>query len=521
MKGKKAIQVSQIVVGLQMLFVAAFILVALFYYSFFSSASNSTSNSTSNASFNEVEQYDVVIANGRVIDPETHLDARKHIGIRDGTIVAISEQPLKSEITIDATDLVVAPGFIDVHSHSPTILGQHFNVLDGVTTQLDLEAGSYPVSFYGEHLRAGAAINYGSSVGHFAVRIKVLEGIDQPYIFAGDKTVVMGSPAWMQEATPEQIEQMRLLLHKGLDEGGLGIGVLLDYMTEAVSDAELAMLFDVAGAREVPIYVHVRRGYTGDPAGLIEVIELAKSTQAALFVCHISHNAMGRIGDWLTMIDEANQAGANITTETLSYAAGGTSIGADVFRRRDWQAIFDISYEDVQWVATGEWLTKESWEKYSQEQPAGAVNHHYVKEQWVETALQWPRMMVSTDALPAVDTRIPTNPNIAGTFARLLGHYVRDQNVIGLHEALAKVSLYQAQWMEQAAPLFKRKGRIQMGADADIVIFDAKTISANADYGDPYQPSTGIEHVLVAGQQVVKNGVHLEQVYAGKKLLNN
>jgi N-acyl-D-aspartate/D-glutamate deacylase len=517
MKGKKAIQVSQIVVGLQMLFVAAFILVALFYYSFFSSASNSASN----ASFSEVEQYDVVIANGRVIDPETHLDARQHIGIRDGIIVAISEQPLKSEITIDATDLVVAPGFIDVHSHSPTVLGQHFNVLDGVTTQLDLEAGSFPVSFYGEHLRAGAAINYGSSVGHFAVRIKVLEGIDQPYIFAGDKTVVMGSPAWMQEATPEQIEQMRVLLHKGLDEGGLGIGVLLDYMTEAVSDAELAMLFEVAAAREVPIYVHVRRGYTGDPAGLIEVIELAKSTQAALFVCHISHNAMGRIGDWLTMIDEANQAGANITTETLSYAAGGTSIGADVFRRRDWQAIFDISYEDVQWVATGEWLTQESWEKYSKEQPAGAVNHHYVKEQWVETALQWPRMMVSTDALPAVDTRIATNPNLAGTFSRLLGHYVREQKVISLTEALAKMSLYQAQWMEQAAPLFKLKGRIQLGADADIVIFDAKTVAANADYGDPYQPSTGIQHVLVAGQQVVKDAVHLEQVFAGEKLLNN
>ena len=509
MKGKKALRVSRIVVGLQILFVASFIVVSLFYSSFFDS------------SVSETADYDLVIANGRVIDPETHLDAQKHIGIRDGSIVAISDQPLNSEIIIDATDLVVAPGFIDVHSHSPTVLGQHFNVLDGVTTQLDLEAGSFPVSFYGEHLRAGAAINYGSSVGHFAVRIKVLEGIDQPYIFAGDKTVVMGSPAWMQEATLEQIEQMRVLIHKGLDEGGLGIGVLLDYMTEAVSDAELAMLFEVAAAREVPIYVHVRRGYTGDPAGLTEVIELAKSTKAALFVCHISHNAMGRIGDWLAMIDEANQAGANITTETLSYAAGGTSIGADVFRRRDWQAIFDISYEDVQWVATGEWLTKESWEKYSKEQPTGAVNHHYVKEQWVESALQWPRMMVSTDALPAVDTRIATNPNIAGTFSRLLGHYVREQKVLGLSEALAKTSLYQAQWMEQAAPLFKRKGRIQLGADADIVIFDAKTIAANADYGDPYQASTGIHHVLVGGQHVVKDTVHLEQVYAGKKLLNN
>ena len=505
MQGKKALGISQIVVGLQILFVATFITASLIYTEFLS----------------EPENYDLVINNGRVIDPETDLDGPRHIGIRDGSIVAISEQPLESDVIIDARGLIVAPGFIDVHSHSPTVLGQHFNVLDGVTTQLDLEAGSFPVSFYGEHLRAGAAINYGSSVGHFAVRIKVLEGIDQPYIFAGEKTVVMGSPAWMQEATAEQIEEMRLLLHKGLDEGGLGIGVLLDYMTEAVSAAELAMLFEVAAAREVPIYVHVRRGYTGDPAGLIEVIELAKSTKAALFVCHISHNAMGRIGDWLAMIDEANSVGANITTETLSYAAGGTSIGADVFRRRDWQGIFDISYEDVQWVATGEWLTKESWEKYSKEQPAGAVNHHYVKEQWVETALQWPRMMVSTDALPAVDTRIATNPNIAGTFARLLGHYVREQKVLSLTEALAKISLHQAQWMEKAAPLFKRKGRIQLGADADIVIFDATTVAANADYGDPYQPSSGIQHVLVAGQQVVKDGTHREQLYPGKKLLNN
>ena len=130
-------------------------------------------------------------------------------------------------------------------------------------------------------------------------------------------------------------------------------------------------------------------------------------------------------------------------------------------------------------------------------------------------------MMVSTDALPAVDTRIATNPNIAGTFARLLGHYVREQKVLSLTEALAKISLHQAQWMEQAAPLFKRKGRIQLGADADIVIFDATTVAANADYGDPYQPSSGIQHVLVAGQQVVKGGTHREQLYPGKKLLNN
>ena len=477
--------------------------------------------SMSLAACSQDSEYDLVIANGRVIDPETQLDAIRHLGIRDGSISQISQQPLRGNKTIDASGLVVAPGFIDIHSHTPTLLGQQVNLLDGITTQLELEAGSFPVSFYGEHFRDGAQINYGSSVGHWAVRTKVIEGVDMPYIFAGDKILTMAGSAWMQAATAAQIEQMRLLLNQGLDSGGLGIGVLLDYMTEAVSEAELSMLFEVASERDVPLFVHVRRGYTGDPAGLVEVIDLALETGASLFVCHITHNAMGGIGDWLAMIDEANHAGANITTETLSYAAGGTSISADVFRRRDWQAIFDISYQDVQWVASGEWLTKETWDKYAKEQPTGMVNHHYVKEDWVETALQWPGMMVSTDALPAIDTSIPTNPNIAGTFSRLLGHYVREREVLSLSDALARSSLYQAQWMEQASPVFKNKGRIQRGADADIVIFDAQTIAANAVYGDPYLKPTGMLHVLVAGELVVQNGLPVEGPAPGQKLLGS
>jgi N-acyl-D-aspartate/D-glutamate deacylase len=312
---------------------------------------------------------------------------------------------------------------------------------------------------------------------------------------------------------------MRKLLNQGLDEGGLGIGVLLDYMTAAVSAEELRMLFEVASARQVPIFVHVRRGYTGDPAGLIEVIELARDTRAALFICHITHNAMGRIGDWLAMIDEANAAGANITTETLSYAAGGTGISADVFRRRDWQKIFDITYEDVQWVATGEWLTKESWEKYAREQPTGMVNHHYVKEDWMITAMQWPGMMISTDALPTLDLDVLANPNVAGTFSRVLGHYVRDTGLLSLSEALGKMSLLQARWMEQASPAFRKKGRLQEGADADIVIFDPDTVAANATYGDPYQPPTGIQHVVVGGRHIVQDATRIEGRYPGRKIL--
>lgn len=464
-------------------------------------------------------EYDLVIANGRAIDPETKLDAIRHVGVNGGTIVMLSTTPLTGKRVIDASGLIVAPGFIDIHSHTPTLLGQHMNVLDGITTALDLEAGSFPISFYGEHFRGGAQLNYGSSVGHFAIRIKVIEGVDQPYLFVGQQAAKPGGDAWLKQATQEQIETMRALVHQGLDNGGLGIGVVLDYMTLAVSDAELSMLFEVAGSRQVPLFVHVRRGLAGDPAGLNEVIELAKKTGAPLLICHITHSAMGEIGHWLKLIDQANATGANITTETLSYAAGGTAIAADVFRRRNWQEIFDISYEDVQWVATGEWLTKDTWDKYAREQPSGMVNHHYVKEDWMMEALRWPKMMISTDALPALDRDVMTNPNVAGTFSRVLGHYIRENQLLSLSEGLAKLSLYQAQWMEQASPAFAKKGRLQVGADADIVIFDPDTIAANATYGDPYQKPTGLAHVVVAGRQVVENSLRVEGRYPGVKIL--
>jgi hypothetical protein len=461
--------------------------------------------------------YDLVITGGRVIDPETQFDAIAHIGIIDDKIVEISETPLQGKLIIDASGAIVAPGFIDIHSHSPTQLGTYYAVMDGVTTQLDLEAGAFPVSDYGYMLADGALLNYGASVSHMAIRIKVIEGRDQPYLFS-PKGAVMPGDAFTRQATPVEIAAMRGLLEDGLRAGGLGIGLLLDYMTMAVSDAELQMIFEVAAAFNAPIAVHVRRGLPGDPAGLREILALAETTGAPVMICHIGHSAMQAVGDWLAEIDAATARGARIITENLSYAAGGTAIGADVFGR-DWRKIFNIDYGDVQWTETGEWLTKERWDYFRKTNPAGMINHHYVKEAWMETAFKWPRMMVSSDVTPSFTRDRFTNPNIAGTFSRFLGYYVRERKLMSWPEALARTSLLQAQWLEVIAPAFKYKGRLQEGADADIVIFDPEAIREAADYGKPYQESRGINWLILAGQPLVENGALVPELFLGQRLL--
>lgn len=267
----------------------------------------------------------------------------------------------------------------------------------------------------------------------------------------------------------------------------------------------------------MPIFVHVRRGINGDPTGLREVIAQAKRANANVHIWHITHNVMKNIDFFLAEINQAKIDGVDITTEVLPYNAGSALISSAVFGR-DWQAIFNITYSDVEWPATGERFTQQSWERRRQEEPNGVVVHHYVKESWTQTAIKDPSVIIVSDLMPMLSLDKNVAPH-NGAFTKVISQYVRTEGLLTLPQALGRMTLMPAQRLEKIAPAFKRKGRIHVGMDADITVFDLAQLTSKASYKQSYQEAIGLASVIVGGQPIIANGEAVKDVYPGKRLL--
>jgi N-acyl-D-aspartate/D-glutamate deacylase len=438
-------------------------------------------------------EYDIVILNGRVIDPESGLDAIRNIGISKGTIQAISEKSLRGRATVLATGLVVSPGFIDLHSHGQDDENYRFKAMDGVTTALELEVGTGNADQWYAERADKALINYGASIGHIPARISVMR---DPGVFlpTGD--------AAHKAASDSEIEEMKRLIDKGLKQGALGVGFGINY-TAAASHWEILEMFRLAAKHRAPCFVHMRYAGLKEPnnsvRALEEVISATAITGAPLHVVHISSMGLRATPLLLQMIAEAQSRGLDVTTECYPYTATQTNIESAIYDE-GWQEALGIDYEDLQWVATGERLTAESFARYRK--TGGGVIGHAIPESVARTSVASPLTMIASDGGLQ---RGKGHPRGSGSYARVLGHYVRDEKALTLKDALRKMTIMPAQRLEGIAPMMKNKGRIRVGADADLTIFDPARIIDKSTFEEPARYSEGVKHVLVGGVFVVKD----------------
>ena len=216
-------------------------------------------------------QYDLVIANGRVMDPESGLDAIRNVGVTNGKIAAISARPLKGTKTIDAKNHVVAPGFIDLHSHGITNAANEYQAHDGVTTALELESGVTSLKVYLKSREGKALLNYGATISHAAARVMAMkEFAAEAAKWAESTEVARGLRERGRDLllkTDEEYSQLAFLMERGLKEGALGLGVMPAYVPGATR-SEVYKVYQMAARWKVPIYTHVRgRGEEGLCAG--------------------------------------------------------------------------------------------------------------------------------------------------------------------------------------------------------------------------------------------------------------
>mgnify|MGYP001817386422 CR=1 FL=1 len=488
--------------------------------------------------------YALVITGGRVIDPDSGLDAVRNLGIDKGRIVAVTDQPIGGKETIDAAGLVVAPGFIDMHHHNAGVpFGEKLALRDGVTTPLELEAGVSPVADWYAALAGKCRSNYGASVGTLPVRERTFNPAYKT-VFAGDAVYdLLAAPEqanttmrWStQVPTTEQVGQIGGMLDEGLREGALGVGHCTGYMVAGCTTGESMLAQQMAGQYGRAVFIHGRFSSQMPPtSGLLGFLEQMAAQEVyggGLVLQHMTAQALADTERALELIDAAIDKGISILPEVYPYDYGGTIVGADYLHPDNYGPNMGRDYQDIIETATVTPLTKGRYEELLRTAPTTNVMFYNATEETVLKALSHPSTVLGSDAFPyvtkqdgspALDWETPFDsvnghPRGAGAHARFL-RLVREKKIdIPLSLAISKMTDKIAVFLEQnGVAQMARKGRIQAGMDADIVLFDPETVTDNATMKDGGLPSTGIPHVVVNGVIVVRDSKTADGVFPGQ-----
>ena len=453
------------------------------------------------------QSYDLVIEGGRVMDPETGLDAVRNVGISQGKIARVAVEKLTGKRIIEAKGLIVAPGFIDLHEHGQDAASSRLKAFDGVTTGLEMEIGVPDVASFLQQKNGTSLINYGTTASHLAARALAFGSPIHDIL-------PQSGPSTNQPATPEQIEKIEQRLNEELDAGALGIGMGIQYAPGA-SRLEVIDMFRVAAARRVPVFTHVRSFGRLEPGSSIEaiseVIGAAAVSGASLHIVHINSSCNKYGLECVSLVAGARARGLDVTTEAYPYIAGMTLINSALFNP-GWKEQLGVDYDALQLPDTGEKLTKERFDALHAAPGATPVLLFTNTQEMVDAVIAQPLVMIASDGADG-------HPRNAGTYSRILARYVRELGSITLIDAIRKMSFMPAQRLEKSTPAARRKGRLQEGADADVVVFDPRTIVDHATFAAPRESSSGMKFVVINGSVLIDQGKLLPNIFPGKAVI--
>lgn len=492
---------------------------------------NKKNNSNNITSYDDTN-FEYVILNGRVIDPETNLDAIRNIGVSDGKIIAITKKNIKGTKTIDASGKIVSPGFIDIHAHGQNIGDYRMQAMQGVTTMLELESGVLPIDqWYKDQSQKKLPLNYGAAAGWTFARIATFSDTEPEATPAYFQNAQKDLDWKVNIATPEQEKKIMEYVEEGLNQGSLGIGINAGY-APGYGQKEYYALAKMAADYDVATFTHVRYASNMEPKSsyeaIKELISNAALTGAHMHICHINSTSLKDIEAIMPLVDAAKKQNINITVGAYPWGAASTVVGAAMFSGDGWQERMGSKAENFQ-LGT-ERMTEAQLADFQKNKPGTFIVWHFLDESnpvdlaLLDKSILHPDILIESDEMfwmtidhnghienynggkwPLPDGTF-SHPRSNGTFAKVLRSYVRERKLLTLSEAIRKMSLMPAQTIEDFVPQMKKKGRLQEGMDADIVVFDPETIADVGTYEDPNHPAVGVSYVLVNGELVVSEG---------------